>query len=63
VTFEQVEMRKGILELIPKFFSNEVNVNWPLQLLWKSLTLQQNPIAKNKKSSLDGVVVEFYTTY
>jgi hypothetical protein len=26
VTFEQVEMRKGILELIPRKFSIEVNV-------------------------------------
>jgi hypothetical protein len=38
-------------------------LSWPLQLLWKSLTLQQSPIAKNKTSSLDRVVVEFYTTY
>jgi hypothetical protein len=38
-------------------------LSWPLQLLWKNFTLQQNPIAKNRTSSLNGVVVEFYTTY
>jgi hypothetical protein len=39
VTFEQVEMRKGILELIPRKFSNELNAKLATPITMEELHL------------------------
>jgi hypothetical protein len=39
VIFEQVEMKKGILELIPRKFSNEVNAKLATPITMEELHL------------------------
>jgi hypothetical protein len=46
VTFEQVEMKNGILELIPIKFSNEVNVK-----LATPITMEEPHLATKSHSS------------